>query len=388
VVFHPGGEVLASTGRDRTIHLWDARHGLPLVTISAQGAEPSLCFTRDGTHLFTGSYEIEPRLLRVAAAPVWKVQRTASAAPGAAGLVCALDFSPDGRLMLCATRAAVNVLDANSGEEAAVFAFDPGIEKAAAFDPGGSTLYLSSRASGTSRRTMRWQGGKVEFGEPEILDTTESFLLSGLRPDGAVFALSSRVRGETRLLSAADPTRPAIVLPQPEVWQAALSPDGRWVATSSTGASGKPEALKIWAADTGKFERDLESIGPGGLSVFSPDGKRLAANGEKLSALFETGSWAPGPRLDPAAEKEGTYHCYSADGKMLAFWVTDRIYLFAAEGGELLAVLEAPVPLGGVGRLAFHPDGGSLAAMGPDGAIHRWDLGAVRGELQKLGLDW
>jgi WD40 repeat protein/predicted Ser/Thr protein kinase len=388
VAFHPAGDVLASTGRDRTIHLWDVRHGLPLVAISAQGAEPSLAFTRDGAHLFTGSYEIEPRVLRVAATPIWEVLRTASAVPSAAGLVCALDFSPDGRLMLCATRAAVNVLDAKSGEEAAAFAFDPGVEKAAAFDPRGNGLYLSSRASGTSRRSMRWQDERLEFGEPEVLDKTESFLLSGLRTDGAVFALSSRIRGETRLLSAEDPTRSPIVLPQPEVWQASLSPDGRWVATSSTGASGKPEALKIWAADTGTFERDLESIGPGGLAVFSPDGKRLAANGEKLSALFETGSWAPGPHLDPAAEKEGTTHCYSADGRMLAFYVTDRIYLFGAERGELLAVLEGPVPLGGVARLAFHPNGASLVAMGPDGAIQRWDLRALRAELQKLGLDW
>jgi hypothetical protein len=71
-----------------------------------------------------------------------------------------------------------------------------------------------------------------------------------------------------------------------DVRSIAVSPDGRWVATGSHGAS---SVVKIWEAACGRLVKDLST---GGMSsvAFSPDGKWLAAG----AMPFNYGKRAPG----------------------------------------------------------------------------------------------
>lgn len=389
VQFHPQAPLLASTSRDKTVRLWDYRVGLPLAVHAAEGAEPNLRFTRDGTRLFSGTFEVQPRLLRIASDAIWTPLRLPAPGQGeVAGLFCAFQYSPDGEFLALASRESIRLLDAATGRELAALTFDPGQEKAVAFDPRDGSLYVSSRGSGTSRRPILREGNTVRLGEPQAVDGEAGFLLSAVRGDGATLVLTSRSAGQVRVLFPAEPKRTPLAVAHPEVWQAALSPDGRWLLTSSTGTSGKPEAPRIWSLADGTMVRELPGIGPSGMGAFPPDSRRLAANGDKLTGLLEVDGWRPGPRLPEKAEKVGTFPCYSPDGKLLAIYLVDRIQILDAATAAPLVVVEPPVAIGGLARLAFHPNNHTLAAMGPDGAVHVWDLAQLRRELREIGLDW
>ena len=179
-----------------------------------------------------------------------------------------------------------------------------------------------------------------------------------------------------------------VVLPgQPEVWGAAFSPDGRWVATTSSGYSASmKEPVKIWDVTDGHSVFDL-TIGGAGSAAFSPDGRWLIANGSGGCALWHAGSWQPGPALSKEIQNVGIFPTFSPDSCLLAFTMGETIHLLRADTGEGLAVLESPAPLSSA-RLLFSPDSAQLAALGSDGALQLWDLRALRRELAARGLDW
>jgi eukaryotic-like serine/threonine-protein kinase len=393
VVFHSNSEVLASTAEDSTVRLWDVRHGLPLVHLPSAGAEPVLRFTKDGSKVFIGSYALQPHLYRYVSAPSWKRLRVSvSGAPENSDLFCALDFSPDGSLLLSATRENVRLLDSVTGEEFASYSFDPTALKSVMFDPSGAAFYVSSLASGVTRREFNRdpaRPGQWTIGPPIILRDEKTFAIGGIRSDHRVVALTSKMRGEIQLASLDSLDRPFLTISRhPAVWNAGLSPDGQWIITGSDGSSGEKEMLKLWSAQTGKSVRDFEAIGAGGMGVFRPDGKQLAGFGGGGFILLDAPDWkqrVPSPK-DFASECD--FVAYSPDGKILAGLVGDRIDLIDSASGRELAALEAPDPLDGQGTIVFSPNGERMAVLASDGALSYWDLKSLRRELGELGLDW
>lgn len=77
----------------------------------------------------------------------------------------------------------------------------------------------------------------------------------------------------------------------------ALTPEGRWLVTSSK-AGGANGRLVVWDARTGARHRTIRGIGGGSLTV-TADGRRVAA-GDGSYADLSTGRVGRMP-LDPAA---------------------------------------------------------------------------------------
>jgi WD40 repeat protein len=123
------------------------------------------------------------------------------------------------------------------------------------------------------------------------------------------------------------------------------------------------------------------------MGVFSPDGRRLIANGGKGAQLLEVPSWKPGPELSKEIRDVGVYPTYSPNNELLALTFGETVRFFRADNSAPVATLEPPAPLSS-GRLRFNADGSQLAVLGSDGSLQLWDLRALRQSLQSLGLDW
>jgi hypothetical protein len=172
--------------------------------------------------------------------------------------------------------------------------------------------------------------------------------------------------------------------PQGDVRLAAVSPDGRWVATGSQGQQDGP-GVKIWEARSGRHVKDLPA-GVHGVPRFSPDGKWLLTSGA-APQLWAVGTWQEGPDLGGNPLNPGG--AFSPDGKLLALGDAPGVVrLVRVDTGKEIARLTAPEPVG-LGPCCFTPDGGQLITAGHDTqALHLFDLRALRAQLAELGLDW
>ena len=202
----------------------------------------------------------------------------------------------------------------------------------------------------------------------------------GASADGRVLVFPGTDNGARELIV---PTGQQFSLaPQENVRHCAVSPDGRWVATGSHGASQSPGA-KIWDARTGRHVCDLPV--PGFCYVsFSPDGKWLLTSGGR-ARLWSVGNWTEGARL---ANSTST-GAFSSDGTLLALQDEPGIIqLVAPDTGKEYSRLTSPdaIPLF---PLCFTADSRRLVCRSSESeSIFVFDLGLIRTQLAAIGLDW
>jgi RNA polymerase sigma factor (sigma-70 family) len=161
---------------------------------------------------------------------------------------------------------------------------------------------------------------------------------------------------------------------------AAFSPDGKTLATVANGIS-------LWDAATGKQIRRF-----GGLATslaFSPNGKLLASGyyGNGLKGRVRLWDVETGKESREFAEDNyglGSCVAFSPDGKFLATGYYEkpgggnlgRVVLWETDTGKRAKTLEAGTATsiaGGGKAIRFGADGQSVAWLGEEGAIHRWE---------------
>ena len=150
--------------------------------------------------------------------------------------------------------------------------------------------------------------------------------------------------------------------------------------------------VSILEGSSGRVIKELK-IGAA-LAALSPDGRWLATTTGRLTtptgecSLWRTDTWErvctrPLRRStsSPASVK------VSPDGTLLAVAYTmSEVRLLRLDGLEEIVTLTSPEPALVVG-MQFSPDGRYLF-VAADNAIHVWDLHALRRGLRAVGLDW
>ena len=221
-------------------------------------------------------------------------------------------------------------------------------------------------------------------------------------PDGQTLATGSRL-GVVKLWDAATLMAKAdLAKREGGVDVVLFAPDGKTLVGAN--AAG---LVTLWDIETGKIRASFSHDGGMNHILFSPDGKLLATGGGKLPTATEAapgaseGSggdvrlWdvATGTRVAVLPMPSGRVArlAFSPDGKTLAA-STDGAEATLWDVAEAQPIVSLAWPSGMARYLAFSPDGKALAAGGDDETLRIWDVpaGTLRADLagHADAIDW
>ncbi|MEV7007744.1 AAA family ATPase [Streptosporangium sp. NPDC051022] len=376
-VFSPDGTMLASTGGDNTVRLWDAatrrQIGAPLVNHTEFVA--AVAFSPDGKVLATAAGNGTARLWDVAT-------RRQIGAPlrEHAGSVMSVAFSPDGRtLATVGVDGSARLWDVATRRQIGI-PFNSGASTrsrfivAMAFGPDGRTL-ATAGADGAIRLWSLLTHRQI--GAP-LMGHTGSVASVVFSPDGRVLA-SAGADGTARLWDVAGRRQVGgpLMGHTGSVASVAFSPDGRVLA--SAGADG---TARLWDVAGRRQVGDplMGHTGSVASVAFSPDGETLATAGwDRTVRLWDVSARRPDDVFRTGHTGSVVAVAFSPDRKTLATagWGDRNLRLW-----DVATRRQIGPPLtghtGSVDAAAFSPDGRTLASGGGDGAVRLWNLATRR----------
>jgi hypothetical protein len=164
----------------------------------------------------------------------------------------------------------------------------------------------------------------------------------------------------------------------------AVSPDGRWAALVSH--YGPPPFVVVWDVETGRQVMPLDVATFAEATRFSPDGRWLATSTSGSCKVWEVGTWRLAREVATDIEGRGGVG-FSPDGALMAVCSRDQVRLYDPATGAHVATLESPEQ-SRTGHSSFSPDARRLAVTdGQSNSTLVWDLDLIRSELAELGLD-
>jgi len=313
--------LLASTGRDNAVKLWDLASGARLDQLDLERWGLDVRFSPDGKYLAAVSVDGKIYLWEVAALGRRHFR-------GHSGTVSSVRFRPDGRVLASAS------LD--------------------------RSIRLWDVATGAVKRVLRERLGGLR--------------LADFSPDGSRL-VSTSLDGTIRLWAAESGQYLGLLgAHQTEANGATYSPDGRLIATG-----GQSNVIKIWEARSGRLLHELRGHSDGVNALdFSPDGRLLASSSDDWTLRL----WDPRHGTLLRVLQGHTSDTYGArftpDGRRLVSSSWDgTVRIWQVRDGRSSIVGRCP---GHARYLDLHPNGRSVAVSCGDGTLRIFGLqtGAAR----------
>lgn len=241
---------------------------------------------------------------------------------------------------------------------------------------------------------VRWIPYRIDDRGEFSLDATSERLIDpesaswlSVDADDHSAAFRSGIGGQwATIVDLKDSENRILIGPHHGIDHVELSPDGRWVASSSWGGVG----VNLWDATSGARRSD-NPLEPRAIKcnvAFSPDSRWLTISTPEdwVSVGVQDGKTRFRVSRPNQDDWPGAL-AYMPDGqKIVAAHSRFDLALLDAETGRQVVVFHAPSNTG------FHDcdvsDDGSILAASSDRSIHVWNLRRVRSTLGAMGLDW
>ncbi len=370
----PGESILSPDGRYLAIAhaagitIYDALAGRVLQQL-ADGRRrlDRLMFSRDGSWLVSFSPPGTP----TAGVTVWDVRGWATRVLASGRDVTSVDLSPDGRLMVVtgADERGAEVWEIGSGRKLRSFpAQMPGDRLSARFSPDGRSLLTFGRREAPTIRDLAT--GSVRTA---LAGRQEFLACAAISPDGRRLATGGPSGARLWALPAGLPV--ADLIEGQQVSSVSFDPTGvRLLAISG-------EDAQLFEAEDGARVVDFPGAGYEGAALFSPDGQRIATNRD---GFLRTYLARTGGLLESYDDLEwGTQPLFTPDGHWLVSAYNEGTVRFLDLNGSVLAGAVASAPETEP-HAARRPSGlRGLAAQAVlttnnDGALEVWDQAGRR----------
>jgi len=267
IAFIPGSDLLATSGDDHLIKLWDVAKGRKVATLhTADTMVTSLSATPDGRLL--AASDMEGRL--------WLFDPSAPEQPGRRlhdhpARVRQIAWSPDGRLLAIVGAAPLaRIWDRETGRMSEFAVPHDNDAYAVAWSPDGAMMAIG----GHDGRISLWR--EPREAPTVVLDAGQQITRVAFSPDGAILAAGNNAGGlqAWRLDRLNDP--PLSVKRNSQVggiWALSFSPNGRVLAAGDDGGD-----IAFWDPGTLREVCRIRASQPSKVHAlaFSPNGRMLA----------------------------------------------------------------------------------------------------------------
>ncbi|HVV70138.1 MAG TPA: WD40 repeat domain-containing protein, partial [Verrucomicrobiae bacterium] len=378
ISFHPEGELVASAGWEGVVRIWEPGSRRQVIKLPF-GVQVG--FSKGGRWLGV-AWEDGVRAQLLEAVPSRQYHTFAPRPSRAETILYEGAISERDGILALGMNDGVHFFDLVAHREAGRITL--GTTLSVHFQKHGEELITCGPASGLQRWTIERaaNGFKVRLAHRSPLPSTPMRAVS--RSGGTVLAVVSEESNQARLIDLEDDAVSEKSLDHDGISVAALSPDGRFVATAGWHSS----QVRLWETRTSALLHEWSFRGPMNV-FFTPKSDELIICRDAAFDFVNLSTLAIQRTVARELEVYPGTVSFTADGTLMAMELSPGVlHLKEVATGRTLAKLEDPY--GDRATWTGFTAGGSqlVVAARYAGVIHLWDLRALREKLKPMGLDW